>query len=421
VEDTQFELEAKIYGLSSERLLELAERFDIQVVESRRPAITRCIVAGIAKLVEKSPKKMEFLAEIGDFINGNPPPLDTSEVSGVSSDSVSGKKPSQKVSIDVGKVLKKDFKIHGVVGADSTKDSLTFISIMRQIDTGLTTGYSEHEIIEAVIRAVSVNSRLRPYLELVSDLSLTRLKQILRVHFKQKSCTELYQELSVLCQDVKETPQDFLIRAMNLRQQVILSSKQSEGAIKYDPLLVQALFVHVVETGLVDESVRAKLRPYLEMDGVTDEVLMEKVNVAVSAEAERFNKMNVSKKAVKVHQVTQNSHREGEGQSGVNAVANKNEKPNKLFATLEAVQADLAYLKGVVNQSRPRLDHNESNSAGQSQFRSSRFRLCRDCEEKGMDRCNHCYKCGSTTHFARGCRAERESENARRLQSRDNQ
>jgi len=116
----------------------------------------------------------------------------------------------------------------------------------------------------------------------------------MKSHFKQKSGTELYQELSVLHQEASESPQDFLVRALNLKQRIIFVSNATDGSIKYEPSLVQALFLHVVETGLQDESVRAKSRPLLEVASVTDEQLMERVNRIMSAEKEHQNKMGVA-------------------------------------------------------------------------------------------------------------------------------
>ena len=93
----------------------------------------------------------------------------------------------------------------------------------------------------------------------------------MKAHFKQKSAMELYQELSVLYQEANESPQDFLVRALNLKKQIVFVSNATDGSIKYEPSLVQALFVHVLEKGLQDEAVRAKLHPLLEVASVTDE------------------------------------------------------------------------------------------------------------------------------------------------------
>ena len=140
-------------------------------------------------------------------------------------------------------------------------------------------GYKESEIVEAVIRAVSPSLKLRSYLEMIQDLPLSRLRQIMKAHFKQKSATELNQELCVLHQEASESPQDFLVRALNLKQQIIFVSNATDGSIKYEPSLVQALFLHVIQTGLQDEAIRAKLRPLLEVTSVTDKQLMEKVKI----------------------------------------------------------------------------------------------------------------------------------------------
>ena len=58
-------------------------------------------------------------------------------------------------------------------------------------------------------------------------------------------------------------PKIFFLRALNLKQQIIFVSNATDGSIKYDPSLLQALFLNVLETGVQDEAVRAKLRPLL--------------------------------------------------------------------------------------------------------------------------------------------------------------
>ena len=296
----------------------------------------------------------------------------------------------------------------------------------RQIESGIKAGYKESEIVEAVIRAVSPSLKLRLYLEMIQDLSLSRLRQIMKAHFKQTSATELYQELSVLHQEASESPQDFLVRALDLKQQIIFVSNATDGSIKYEPSLVQALFLHVIETGLQDEAVRAKLRPLLEVASVTDEQLMEKVNRVMSAEAEHQNKMGVAgRKGVRVNQVetasppgnqTQTSSSQTP-QSESSKPQKKEPKPNTLVTVLEAVQSNLASLKEAFDRVSAPVERNSTRSyasGNQSQFRR---RQCDSCRTAGVDNCDHCFKCGSTDHFARGCR--RVSGNGQRLRQRD--
>jgi hypothetical protein len=127
---------------------------------------------------------------------------------------------------------------------------------------------------------------------------------------------------------------------MNLHQQVIFSSQTVDSAVKYEPSLVQSLFLHVVETGLQQESIRAKLRPLLEKLSVNDEELMDTVNLAVSAQTERQNKMGVLvKKSLHVTQIdnSPDSGQEPQNPKMKKKIGNEEKecKSNKLVAALE--------------------------------------------------------------------------------------
>ena len=78
--------------------------------------------------------------------------------------------------VDVSKVLRREFKIHGVVAGDNFKDGLSFASLVQQIESGIKAGFRETEIVEAVIHAVSPSLKLRSYLQMIRDLSLSRLR-----------------------------------------------------------------------------------------------------------------------------------------------------------------------------------------------------------------------------------------------------
>jgi len=93
-------------------------------------------------------------------------------------------------------------------------------------------GYKEHEVIDAVIPAISPSLKLRSHLEIMKELTLASLRQMLPAYYQQKSGTKLYQELTTMCQSPRETPQDFLIRALDLRQQVFLVSQAKGGIVE---------------------------------------------------------------------------------------------------------------------------------------------------------------------------------------------
>ncbi|KAL6485752.1 hypothetical protein MHYP_G00051440 [Metynnis hypsauchen] len=183
----------------------------------------------------------------------------------------------------------KDFKITGQIGEPGQRDRLSFSSLARQIETGLNKGYSEQEIIEAVIRAITPGLQLRSYLEGKTNLTLPTLRRILRSHYQEKGATELYKQLTTEVQH-KESPQNFLIRTLDLRQKILFASQEAESGLKYDPALVQSMFLHAVLTGLQSDRIQQDLQPYLLDPNITDEVLLEKLNIACANETEKQNK-----------------------------------------------------------------------------------------------------------------------------------
>ena len=74
--------------------------------------------------------------------------------------------------------LKKDFHIIGHVGQSGNKDKLAFSGLCRQIDEGLSKGYTEREVISDVQNAISPTFDLSGYLNTVTDYSLVQLRTI---------------------------------------------------------------------------------------------------------------------------------------------------------------------------------------------------------------------------------------------------
>ena len=143
-------------------------------------------------------------------------------------------------------IFRREFKIQGQIGEPGQKDKLNYQSLISQIESGLKKGYTESEVVTAVIRSIQAGLQLRSYLEGITGLSLPKLRKILRFHFQKKSATELYQLLANISQMPKEDPQSFLIRALTIRQKIVFASQESDSKIKYDEELVQGLFLHAV-------------------------------------------------------------------------------------------------------------------------------------------------------------------------------
>lgn len=175
-----------------------------------------------------------------------------------------------------------------------------------QIEHGLSRGVLELEIVDAVIRAIAPGMQLRIYLEGKPNLTLPVLRRILRAHYQERGATELYKQLTSEVQSSKEIPQSFLIRCLDLRQKILFASQEAESSLKYDPNLVQSMFLHTVLTGLQNDSIRSDLQPYLTTIDVSDEILFDKVNVACANETERQNKKKLIFQHTKVNPVQVN-------------------------------------------------------------------------------------------------------------------
>ena len=93
-------------------------------------------------------------------------------------------------------LLGKDFKIRGIIGNSGQKDRINFVSLTRQINDGRTAGYSNNEIVEGVLKAVSPNLCLRNVLETIEGLSLDTLLRFLQAHFKERNAPYLCSQLT---------------------------------------------------------------------------------------------------------------------------------------------------------------------------------------------------------------------------------
>lgn len=260
-------------------------------------------------------------------------------------------------------VWHKDFKISGQIGEPGQKDRLTFSSLARQIEHGLSKGVPELEIVDAVIRAIIPGMQLRSYLEGKVNLTLPTLRRILRSHYQEKSATELYKQLTSEVQGIKETPQNFLIRTLDLRQKILFASQEAESGLKYDPDLVQNMFLHTVLTGLQNDSIKRDLQPHLEQSDIPDELLLEKVNTACAYETERQNKKKLlgPPRAATIHSV-QSSDVPVEKNDKPPMQQNLAKLPPAVVSQLEGMRSEMALLrdlKAEVSQIRESMQQHQ--------------------------------------------------------------
>ena len=138
-----------------------------------------------------------------------------------------------------------------------------------------------------------------------------------------------------------------------------------------------------------------KIRPFLKDPNVTDEVLMQHMSIATSAEKERDKKLKDNTKskspALSVSAASDGLHNDKEE-------SKKRSPQNDILTAIGAIKSEVEALKTEV-----RKKSNQSASPGKWPERR-RPPLCSSCLEGKKEYCNHCFKCGSDSHFARGCR-----------------
>lgn len=304
----------------------------------------------------------------------------------------------------------KDFRINGHVSESTSRETLSFSSLEHQIESGMRKGYPETEIVEAVVRAISPGLKLRSYLEGKADLTLTNLRQILRAHYAETDATVLYQQLTKAAQGTNETPLEFLIRVLDLRQKILFASERTQSSLKYNKELVQSQCFQSIMTGLSNDNVRAEMRIYLQDQNSSDELLLMKMQTAQYNESERALKTKANKSTFRagLNVVEQTDTVNDSCISQPVAKPNKPAKDNSLFSKLEESNSAIRELTGQVAslvqtvQRDIKHDGNKSTKTYKKPTQRQK-RQCFACQQENKD-CNHCFKCGSDSHWAKGCR-----------------
>ena len=132
------------------------------------------------------------------------------------------------------------------------------------------------------------------------------------------------------------------MRCLKLREQVNVSSQEQNDPIKFHEIHVQSVFIHSVETGLIDDTIRNRMRPFLQNENVPDETLIREMSLAMSIENERINKFtNASKKTLKIQSANISSIPAEKSTK----VQPKQTKQDQVMAALNELKANVDALK----------------------------------------------------------------------------
>ena len=191
---------------------------------------------------------------------------------------------------------------------------------------------------------------------------------------------------------------------------IVFASKEADSKIKYDEQLLQGLFLHALEIGLLDETIRAKMRPLLKNDQVADEELIEVMSAAMAAESERATKFNLTRRGKPTSKISKIEV--GTPPKPVEAVC---KFESEMLATMKAIQAELNTVQSEVASLRTKVDQKDlaipprlpwnspvgDQSKQEDYHRGNDYPMCKICQDVNRVRCPHCFNCGGRNHLAR--------------------
>ena len=338
--------------------------------------------------------------------------------------------------------FKKDFVIAGKVGEKDNEKDIGYLGVVRQMKEAAEKKYSDKEIVAAVLKAVGPK-HLKTYLAVVPELTTVKLTQILRLHYQEKSATELYQELISMKQKAGEKAIEFVVRAFETREKILVASKE-EGEVPYDKQQVQKLCLSTIESG-IDKDIALIIRPCLmQTRNISDVEIMNEVHQAEASLILRLQK-DKDKKAVKISAATTDNADESAVLQAIRGLESKLSSVDDLKKEMKTLKEEFANIKyqhcdGNSSRSQQSSQHSSNLRGSQGNRGGGRGRgrgngnrqdgtsnnsdstsgggrpKCLPCHEANVERCDHCYKCGSAEHIARGCLTNRG--NRRGLSSR---
>ena len=393
LEALQINLQVAFCGLSEEKLKDVCSKVNITLAPGSKGRLV--FIQALNKYLETEELNETKLKELALYVGMKEKTTESKvKTESVENSEASGSKTEQQPVLSISKI-KRDFKISGQIGDISQKDRLSFSSLAHQIEHGLRNDYKEDEIKEAVIKAINPALSLRSYLEGKSDLTLAKMRRILRSHYQERTATELYHQLSSTVQKATEKPQEFLIRLLDLKQKILFASQESESGLKYDPALVHGMLLHSFSIGLLSENIKSDMKPHLQKDTISDEELFEALNVCVSNETERLQKLG-SRLTPKVNPVQESE-----------AAADRVKEGGKVTSLDQALLKEVRELKAEIAAVKERVA--SPPRVSRQPFAQQPMRSppqCRICQQNGVEGfCDHCFKCGMSGHYARECRA----------------
>ena len=246
------------------------------------------------KVVTEAKLKLDQLRET--LKSDNP-----GEKSESSKSKFSGEESSSKsvISQDYQKLkVQRDFRIkNGTIGGENQLD---YGNLCFQIKEGLASGYSEKEIISAVLKATKPGTELQIYLIRARDLTFEDFKVTLREYYKVRESHKIMDEMVATVQKPKQPLLKYVMKMCALRDE-ILDVMQGEECPQ-DSRLVQRRFVESLLSGIREPTIRLEMQSVLKQN-VSDTLLFKEVNQIMTRVEENEKKLELEGKAIGVKAV----------------------------------------------------------------------------------------------------------------------
>ena len=173
IQVAQIELRAGVCLLCEADLRELCTELHIELKEKETGRLA--LIQTVTKYLDAEELDIEKLKELKVVVEQKGAKRSATKVESEPDDK--GAAAMKKSDRGATTTFKKEFKISGVIGDSSQKDRLSFTSLAHQINAGLNRGYKEEDVIEAVIRALNLGTRIRSYLEGKPHRDLSKFTQ----------------------------------------------------------------------------------------------------------------------------------------------------------------------------------------------------------------------------------------------------
>ena len=345
------------------------------------------------------------------------------------------------------------FKISGTIGGSK---SLSFEDLNFQIKNACKQGYSDQQVVGAVIRAISPDADdLRTLFELRADnLEVGVMMEFLEPILKEKDSATYFNELCNAVQSGTQTVMDFVVMLLSLKEKILARSKK-EGTPFEENMLMNQL-MKTLYSGIRNTNIRSEIRENCR--GILDispPKLIKIVGDAMAIENTRNEKFSGKKAASNILNLEAELNSKSSGKNKENYLPVQVQELKVAHETqIAGIRADMDELKTLLtatvniisqnntqqqsqnvaqthnnwiprlnvnaqqflpshqnnfqnteNTIRPGPHHNRNNRNGRNRGR------CDECVQNNVLRCPHCFVCKGEGHKSNECPVRNENGN----------